>query len=144
MAEIKITYEIERRDYAEANAAIFRRSRRTGLNFWAFLGSCILLLILPLTYKQPGIGWEYPYLVFPFAGYLLYLSILWASPISVRSFHITESTLPVRNMKHIFRRLKFESAASTLFGSINGHLLGSLGKQKITLFFTTAFRCTSS
>jgi hypothetical protein len=89
MAEIKITYEIERRDYAEANAAIFRRSRRTGLNFWAFLGSCILLLILSLTYKQPGIGWEYPYLVFPFAGYLLYLSILWASPYlsAIVSYH---------------------------------------------------------
>lgn len=80
MAEIQITYEIERRDYAEANAAIFRPSRKTGLSFWALLGSCILLLILPLTYKQTGTDWQYPYLVVPFAAYLLYLSILWASP----------------------------------------------------------------
>jgi hypothetical protein len=80
MAGIQITYEINRRDYAEANAAAFRASRKTGLEFCALLGSCILLLILPLTYKQSGTGWEYPYLVVPFAGYLLYLSILWVSP----------------------------------------------------------------
>jgi hypothetical protein len=80
MAEIQIAYEIGRRDYAEANAAILRASPLRRLGMWAILGSGVLLLTLPLTYKQPGNDWEYPYLTVPFAAYLFYLSLLWISP----------------------------------------------------------------
>lgn len=80
MAEIQITYEIERRDYAEANAAIHRASRRSLLDMCGILGSALLLLFLPFAYRETGTGWMYPYLVVPFAVYLLYLSILWVSP----------------------------------------------------------------
>jgi hypothetical protein len=80
MPEVDITYEIERKDFAEANSAILRASRWSRLCVWGVLGSGILLLVLPLTYKQPGTEWEYPYLAIPFAVYLFYLSILWMSP----------------------------------------------------------------
>jgi hypothetical protein len=80
MAEIQITYEIERRDFAEANAAIHRASRRSQLDLCGILGSALLLLFLPFAYRESGTGWMYPYLVVPFAAYLLYLSILWVSP----------------------------------------------------------------
>lgn len=80
MAEIQITYEIERRDFAEANAAIHRPSRRSLLDLCGILGSALLLLFLPFAYREPGTGWMYPYLVVPFAAYLFYLSVLWAFP----------------------------------------------------------------
>ena len=80
MAEIQINYEIERRDFAEANAAIQRASRRSYIDLGVILGAALLLLFLPFAYREPGTAWMYPYLVVPFAAYLLYLSMLWASP----------------------------------------------------------------
>jgi hypothetical protein len=80
MDDVEITYEIQRRDFAEANAVSFRASRRSTLPIWGILGSAILLVVLPLTYKEPPKDWSYPYLVIPFAAYLFYLAVLWISP----------------------------------------------------------------
>jgi hypothetical protein len=80
MAEIQIAYEIERRDYAEANAAVHTAARKWYLDLWAIVGSAVLLLCLPLSYREPGKDWDYPYLVLPFVAYLLYWAALWISP----------------------------------------------------------------
>jgi hypothetical protein len=80
MDDVEITYEITRRDFAEGNAVIFRNSRHSTVPLWGILGSAFLLLVLPLTYKEPGKDWNYPYLVIPFAAYLFYLAVLWISP----------------------------------------------------------------
>jgi hypothetical protein len=80
MTEIQIAYEIERRDYAEANAAVHTAARKWYLDLWAIVGSAVLLLCLPLSYREPGKDWGYPYLVLPFAAYLLYWAVLWISP----------------------------------------------------------------
>ncbi len=80
MDGVEITYEITRRDFAEANAVIFRASRQSTLPLCGILGSAILLVVLPLTYIEPGKDWRYPYLVIPFAAYLFYWAVLWISP----------------------------------------------------------------
>lgn len=80
MDDVEITYEITRRDYAEANAVVVRGSRQSTLPILGVLGSAILLVVLPLTYKEPGEDWSYPYLVIPFAAYLFYWAVLWISP----------------------------------------------------------------
>ncbi len=80
MAEIHIAYEIERRDYAEANAAIQRASRRSYIDVCVILGAALLLLFLPFAYREPGTAWTYPYLVVPFGAYLLYWATLVLSP----------------------------------------------------------------
>ena len=78
--EFEITYEIERRDFARANAAFFRASDRRRLGMWVLLASAVMLLLQPLLYKQFDPDWSYPAVVVPLAGYLVYLAALWVSP----------------------------------------------------------------
>ena len=80
MDAVEITYEIQRRDFAEANAAIVRKSQLSRVSTWMVLGSAILLLALPFGCEDPGKDWRYPLLTIPFAAYLLYLFLLSVSP----------------------------------------------------------------
>lgn len=80
MDAVEITYEITRRDFAEANAIITKASQRPILMLPALLGSAILLCVVPFTYKGFDPDWAYPYVVLPFATYLFYITILWISP----------------------------------------------------------------
>ena len=80
MDSVEITYEIERKDFAEANAITAKAFRKPILTPAALLGSAILLCVLPFTYKGFDSDWGYPYLVLPFAGYLFYLVVFWMSP----------------------------------------------------------------
>ncbi|HZD94511.1 MAG TPA: hypothetical protein VE133_09665 [Candidatus Sulfotelmatobacter sp.] len=65
--EFEITYKIQCKDYAQASAAVFRASSQSRLTMWMLLGSAILLLLVPLSYKEPGAAWSYPFVVVPFA-----------------------------------------------------------------------------
>src|ERR1700756_1187694 len=47
---------------------------------WMLLASALLLLFLPITYREPDAGWSYPFIVVPFAAYQLYAVVLWLSP----------------------------------------------------------------
>jgi hypothetical protein len=80
MGEVEITYEITRKDYAEANAVIIRKSQHSRVSTWMILGSAILLLVLPLGCKDLGKDWRYPLLTVPFAAYMLYQFLLSVSP----------------------------------------------------------------
>jgi hypothetical protein len=47
----QISYQIEKADYAQANALVWKHGRRRYLDPWLFFGSAALLLLLPLTYR---------------------------------------------------------------------------------------------
>jgi hypothetical protein len=78
--ELEITYEIQRKDFARANAAFFRANDRTRLSMWALLAAALMLLLLPWLYKQWDPDWTYPVIVVPLAVYLIYVAALSVSP----------------------------------------------------------------
>jgi hypothetical protein len=80
MDEVEITYEITRRDFAEANAVIIGKSQHSRMGTWIVLGSAILLLALPFGCGDLRKDWRYPLLTIPFAAYLLYQFLLSVSP----------------------------------------------------------------
>jgi hypothetical protein len=78
--EVEITYEIQRKDFARANAAFFRATDRRRLGMWALLAAALMLLLQPWLYKQCDPDWAYPVIVIPLAAYLIYIAALWVSP----------------------------------------------------------------
>jgi hypothetical protein len=80
MAEITIQYQIEASDYAEANALVIGKGKGYWVETGLFLGSSLLLAVLPLTYKQADTEWQYPYLVVPFVCFQLYFALLYLVP----------------------------------------------------------------
>jgi YcxB-like protein len=97
MDDVEITYEITRRDFAEANAVIFRASRGYDITFFlALLGSALLLVVLPLAYRASDADWSYPYIVIPFVLYLFYLMALGLSPFLNATIAYSRSSLANR------------------------------------------------
>jgi len=78
--ELEVTYEIQRKDFARANADFFRATDRRRLGMWALLAAALMLLLLPLMYRECDPDWTYPAIVIPLAGYLIYIAVLWVSP----------------------------------------------------------------
>jgi hypothetical protein len=79
MGELKIKYAIEAADYAEANALVAKRSFGRW-DFWSLLGSAALLLLLPLAGRGGDDSWRYPFLVVPFAAFLIYCALFYVFP----------------------------------------------------------------
>jgi hypothetical protein len=78
MSDFQIKYEIKASDYAEANSLI--TGRRFSWEMLSFLGAALLLVFLPLAYRQADDSWSYPFLVVPFAAFLAYWAVLYVFP----------------------------------------------------------------
>jgi hypothetical protein len=81
MNDFQIIYEITKPDYAEANALLLGRKIRVSCwEMWVFWGAGALLLLLPLSYREPDKVMTYPVLVVPFAVFLFYHGLLYLFP----------------------------------------------------------------
>jgi hypothetical protein len=99
MDEIEVQYQIQAADYAEANARVFKRSPTyIGL----FLGSAALLVLLPLLYGRKDEDWRYPVLVIPFAGFLVWCTLLNVFPGWNARLHYRNTALSKRTFKAHF------------------------------------------
>ena len=77
---LEITYEIQRKDFARANAAFFRATDRRRLGMWALLAAALMLLLQSWFINNAIRTGAYPVIVIPLAAYLIYIAALWVSP----------------------------------------------------------------
>ncbi len=101
MSQIQISYQIAKADYAEANALVWKHRRLRYPAPWLFFGSAALLLLLPLSYRTEH-DWDYPVLVVPFGGYLIYVSLLYFFPYLAGLLHYRRTNLAGRRYDATF------------------------------------------
>jgi hypothetical protein len=81
MQAITVTYQIDRADYCESNAVLMSHVLpRVRWETWGLWAAAVLLLFMPLTYRNTCDDWIYPVVVIPFAIAPVYIGLMYFSP----------------------------------------------------------------